>query len=133
MGKDVDCCETCGLFAHDQPATVEVPKGPLLAERGGLAITVRGHGEERTITPTGDVITIGRGKQCDIVIADSALSRQQCRIRLVDGQVVVEDTHSTCGTWLDGTKIGSGGTAAREGSVVFFGNSRVVLHATRRR
>ncbi|MBL9019152.1 MAG: FHA domain-containing protein [Myxococcales bacterium] len=134
MGKDDDCCETCGLFAHESPASVEVPLGPLLAERGGLAITVHGRRDgERTIVPTGDVITIGRGKTCDVQIDDLALSRQQCRIRLVDGHVIVEDNHSTCGTWLDGAKLGSGGAVAREGSVVFFGNSRLVLHATRRR
>lgn len=136
MGKDTDCCETCGLFAHDEPAVVDVPVGPLLAERGGLAITVRGRGgEERTIVPTGDVITIGRGKDCDVVIHDAALSRRQCRIRLAGGQVLVEDTHSNCGTWLDGVKVGSGGAGApaREGSVVYFGNSRLVLGAVRRR
>jgi pSer/pThr/pTyr-binding forkhead associated (FHA) protein len=134
MGKDVDCCETCGLFAHESPATVEVPVGPLLAERGGIAITVHGRrGEARTVIPTGDVITIGRGKTCDIQIDDLALSRQQCRIRFEGGAVIVEDTHSTCGTWLDGAKVGTGGSAAREGSVVMFGSSRIVVHATRRR
>jgi two-component system, cell cycle response regulator len=52
----------------------------------------------------GDLV-IGRGEDCELQLADSALSRRHCRIsRTADG-LVIEDLGSSNGTMVDGEKV----------------------------
>lgn len=132
MGKDADvpCCDTCRMFAGEEHVEVVAPVAPLVAERAGIELSWRDRdGREHSLVPTGAVITVGRAKDNDIVIGDHALSKRQCRFRFEDGQVILEDMRSTCGTYLDGRKVQS--AVVRDGSVVFFGNTQLRVTSTR--
>jgi pSer/pThr/pTyr-binding forkhead associated (FHA) protein len=47
---------------------------------------------------TEDAITIGRSSTCNVVIADTNVSRVHAQLRLVDGVWSIEDRGSTNGT-----------------------------------
>src|SRR2546421_4160912 len=55
---------------------------------------------------TGKEVTIGRGEDCDIVLADRQASRVHARIRpLGDGRYELSDLGSSNGTYLDGLRV----------------------------
>jgi diguanylate cyclase (GGDEF)-like protein len=45
-----------------------------------------------------DVVIIGRDETCSLALSDASVSRRHARVRLMNGQVVVEDLGSTNGT-----------------------------------
>lgn len=51
------------------------------------------------------MITIGRARQCDIVVPDAKVSRQHCVVRYWDGEFVVKDLKSRNGTFVNEHKI----------------------------
>ncbi|MDP9265514.1 MAG: FHA domain-containing protein [Chloroflexota bacterium] len=56
--------------------------------------------------PLHAVSAIGRGARNDIVLGDEAASARHAAISLIDGEWWVEDSGSTNGTHLNGTRIG---------------------------
>jgi two-component system, cell cycle response regulator len=50
-------------------------------------------------------IVVGRGTACDIMLADSALSRRHCRIVRTPEGPTIEDLGSSNGTFLDGEPL----------------------------
>lgn len=50
---------------------------------------------------------LGRSKDCDVVIVDSArnISRRHCRIYIEDGKYFIEDLNSANGTFVSGSRI----------------------------
>ena len=76
------------------------------AVRRGRAI-LAAEGKRFVIGPTG--ATVGRSRECDVVLGDSNVSRQHARIALgADGQWTVEDLGSTNGVLVNGERaIGS--------------------------
>jgi two-component system cell cycle response regulator len=50
-------------------------------------------------------IVIGRGTPCDIMLADSALSRRHCRVVRTPEGPAIEDMGSSNGTFLDGQPV----------------------------
>ena len=48
---------------------------------------------------------IGRGKKCDICIADKYMSMKNSRIFKISGKFYLEDMGSTNGTFLNGTEV----------------------------
>ena len=72
-----------------------------------------------------DEIVIGRGTGCDILLADSALSRRHCRVvRTADGPAL-EDLSSSNGTFLDGQPV-KGAQLLSEGSRIQIGRHTVL-------
>jgi len=70
-------------------------------------------GKRFAIGPSG--ATIGRSRECDVVLEDSNVSRRHARIALgTDGQWTVEDLGSTNGVQINGTRA-TGATALRSG------------------
>lgn len=53
----------------------------------------------------GKTITIGRSHGADLVLPDALISRQHARIRVVDGQAVIEDLESTNGIVVNGEQV----------------------------
>jgi hypothetical protein len=49
--------------------------------------------------------SIGRNKDCELVIADGDISSRQCELILEDGRVFLRDAGSTNGTMLNGVRI----------------------------
>jgi pSer/pThr/pTyr-binding forkhead associated (FHA) protein len=117
MGKDADeaCCDTCRMFGDT--AT------PLRASPEGIKLIVTRGRTEMEHVPVGPRIVIGRGRDCDLVLDGGELSRKQCMIELRDGEVVVTDLQSGCGTYVDHSQIQT--ATLRVDSIVQFGNYRL--------
>jgi diguanylate cyclase (GGDEF)-like protein len=50
----------------------------------------------------GEEMVLGRGRECDMVLPDSALSRRHCRVVRTRDGLAVEDLGSSNGTFVDG-------------------------------
>lgn len=53
----------------------------------------------------GDVTTVGRETDNDIVLADGRVSRHHARLTLRNGQFILTDLKSANGTWVDGKPV----------------------------
>lgn len=90
------------------PAPVVAPEPPPAparprTARGGRA-TLAAEGKRFVVGPGG--ATIGRSRECDIVLGDSNVSRRHARIALgQDGGWVVEDLGSTNGVQVNGARV----------------------------
>ena len=76
-------------------------------------------------------LTIGREAGLAVVLADTQVSRRHARVRLVDGEAVIEDLGSTNGTFLNGQRLAAAVTW-KEGSVARIG-SHALTHERRSR
>jgi hypothetical protein len=73
---------------------------------GALAsVVVREHGEDRTVPLRGDVVTIGRLPDCDVVLKDRGASRRHAQIKSRQGVFTLTDLGSTNGTRLNGQTV----------------------------
>lgn len=52
-----------------------------------------------------DVTTLGRGEECDLVLAERQVSRQHIRIYKKDERYFIEDLESRNGTWVNGDQL----------------------------
>jgi ABC-type multidrug transport system ATPase subunit/pSer/pThr/pTyr-binding forkhead associated (FHA) protein len=75
---------------------------PRTAARQGVLIS---HGSRSWRFEAGAVVTVGRGRDCDVVLEDPRLSRRQLWIADLDGWVI-EDRGSRNGTWVGGRRLG---------------------------
>lgn len=50
-------------------------------------------------------VTIGRGDEADICIRDTWASRVHCRLSIRDGELHLEDLHSSNGTMVNGVRV----------------------------
>jgi pSer/pThr/pTyr-binding forkhead associated (FHA) protein/tetratricopeptide (TPR) repeat protein len=70
-----------------------------------------------------DPITIGRGKECEVVLNTKKASRKHAMIRRVGARFVIQDLESANGTFVNGRKIReadlSGDDAIRIGNIEF--------------
>jgi len=73
-----------------------------------------------------DFATIGRDARCDVMLADTAASRQHCQIRRDPKGWVVQDLGSTNGTFVNGQRI-SGAQAVRPGDTIGVGKTLLRL------
>ncbi len=83
-----------------------------------------GKGAGRTVSvSTGQTITIGRLKGCDVVVDDEAASRRHCNIHGRETACVVSDLQSANGTFVNEKRIATAelakGDTVRIGSTVF--------------
>jgi Protein of unknown function (DUF3662)/FHA domain len=62
-------------------------------------------GKRMLVGPTG--VTLGRSRQCDVVLDDASVSRQHAEIRPRGGSWVLTDLGSTNGSCLNGRRIDS--------------------------
>lgn len=52
-----------------------------------------------------EIIVIGRGSDCDIVLDDSGISRKHCEIRYTDKGTIIADLGSTNGIYVENEKV----------------------------
>jgi DNA-binding winged helix-turn-helix (wHTH) protein len=52
-----------------------------------------------------DLVVVGRGNECDLLLPEPQISRQHVRIKQIDGAFVLEDLESRNGTWINGQQI----------------------------
>lgn len=86
-------------------------------------------GRRHVVGPLG--LRIGRTAPCDIIIAESEVSRAHCTVILKDDQLFVSDLNSTNGTFIDGVRVTSV-TLLPVGAILQVGN-RFFKHEWRTR
>jgi serine phosphatase RsbU (regulator of sigma subunit) len=57
------------------------------------------------MAPAGPPQVLGRGKDCDLILAFPAVSRQHVRIRWEQDRLCAEDLGSSNGTWFEGRRL----------------------------
>ncbi len=92
------------------------------AEAGVLALhQVGGPGAGRVVPIGRGDLVIGRGCDCDVVLADPDVSRRHADISVSATTIVVRDAGSTNGTYVEGRPVGAAGQVLRPGDVVRVG------------
>ncbi len=92
---------TANNSAQASPSADEGDQG-----RRALLLYQEGTAEEQIYPFTGDVLTVGRGRDNDIQIKnDSKVSRFHCRMFRKGGQFYIEDNKSSNGTLVNGELI----------------------------
>jgi Protein of unknown function (DUF3662)/Inner membrane component of T3SS, cytoplasmic domain len=79
-------------------------------------------GKRLVVGPAG--VTIGRSRQCDVVLNDANVSRQHAEIRPRGGSWVLSDLGSTNGSSLNGRRI-EGSEVVKAGDEVEVGTSKI--------
>jgi pimeloyl-ACP methyl ester carboxylesterase/uncharacterized protein YegL len=86
--------------------TVTTKRGRKLEGVAGSAflIGLSGECQGRTFTING-ISLIGRGRECQVILTERAISRQHTKIRFASGQWYLQDLNSSGGTFLNGNRI----------------------------
>jgi hypothetical protein len=79
--------------------------GHMRGVHGWALVVERGPRTGMTFVLTEGITTIGRHPESDIFLDDVTVSRHHCRITVADGSVILEDSGSTNGTYVDGTRV----------------------------
>jgi pSer/pThr/pTyr-binding forkhead associated (FHA) protein/Zn-dependent protease len=85
---------------------------------------------DRSRVPLAHDITIGRAPGSTLRLDDPAAPRQQARIVVRRGEVLLEDAGSSYGTWLDGRRV-QGPAPLRDGSRIRVGDQELVVERRR--
>jgi pSer/pThr/pTyr-binding forkhead associated (FHA) protein len=81
---------------------------------------------ERTTIIQGQEFLIGRGADCNLRLAASAVSRHHCLLRFQGGEATLSDLGSSNGTFVNNKRIRSQ-VALHSGDEIRVGTSRFVL------
>ena len=96
------------------------PAHPARAQKALLLVD----GKRLVVGPSG--ATLGRGRQCDVVLNDPNVSRQHAEIRPRGGSWVLTDLGSTNGSQLNGRRI-DGSEVLRDGDEIELGESAMTF------
>jgi hypothetical protein len=99
------------------------PPGAALRQRGQRALLLH-DGRRLVIAPGG--ATIGRSRQCEIVLDDPNVSREHAEVRPSDGAWFLRDLGSTNGTSLNGRRV-SGSEQISPGDQIDIGTSVITF------
>ncbi|MDX2064420.1 MAG: FHA domain-containing protein [Fimbriimonadaceae bacterium] len=110
-------CNECGLIFDralpDDAFGAPAVQLPMLVEKGGREFPIRPG-------------TSSIGREGDIALADSRVSRRHAQIRSADGSLTLEDLGSTNGTKVNGTALTAGiPQAVKGGDTISFGGLEV--------
>ena len=112
-------CVECGLI-FDMALEGDAFGAPTVQ----LPVLVDSNGRELRLRPGRNVV----GRQGDIVVEDTRVSRQHAAVNLSGSDVTVEDIGSTNGTSVNGSKLGGGETRPlMNGDTVSFGGYEAKL------
>jgi DNA-binding NtrC family response regulator len=87
------------------PATVAGIDGPELVHQGYRLRIMSGELRGREIEILKDAITLGRSRQCEVMLPDDSVSRTHAAIRRDGERYRVLDLQSTAGTFLGGSRV----------------------------
>lgn len=91
-------------------------------EQAHYLVVIGGADVGRTIELGSSPVTIGRSDDADETFADPAMSGMHCRVRLVAGQALVDDTGSTNGVFVEEGRV-EGAALLPVGKIVRAGNT----------
>ncbi len=112
--------------AHPAPPNVERD------EVGHYLVLLEGGEPGRRFLIGPGTTTLGRDAARDIVLADPDVSRLHACISVSFGRVIVEDQHSTNGTFIDGREV-TGAVVLSEGSILIVGQQVLKLERRSKR
>jgi hypothetical protein len=78
--------------------------------------------------PSGELVLVGRGDQCGVVVDDPSASRVHCRLLARDGKVFLTDAGSRWGTFVNGQRVAD--CELRPGDEITIGETVLRLEAT---
>jgi DNA-binding winged helix-turn-helix (wHTH) protein len=87
-----------------------------MAERPVLIIN-QGDKAGQRWTVQNDMVVLGRGNECDLLLPEPQVSRQHIKIKQIAGQYVLEDLDSKNGTWVNGQQV-KGERVLRDGDEI---------------
>ena len=116
ISADTTQCPECGFAVEHEPTVTYVPldsevevwngEAPAPEGIGGPALTVvRGPRAGLTFVLKEGTTTVGRHTASDIFLDDITVSRHHCRFIASNGDLVVEDSGSTNGTYVNGARV----------------------------
>jgi hypothetical protein len=112
LGRGQFRCEAALVEGPDRPMTGEMqriekerPQGAAPSADGGLLYLLEDGAPSKTFVLDKDVTTIGRVRECDVVLADPGASRRHAEVRRTPDGYVVTDVGSTNGTMVNQTAI----------------------------
>lgn len=112
-------CVECGLI-FDRALPDDAFGAPVVR----LPVLVEGGGREHTLRLGENIV----GREADVMLADSKVSRKHARIVLGEGEITLEDLGSTNGTTVNGDKLTPGETRPlQQGDRVAFGGLELTL------
>lgn len=124
------CCGACEHVARaSERKTSYMPSPAMFVDDAGPAPVIAAvqEGRCRIELTRGMRVTIGSAPTCDVPIADLALSRRTCELRVTgDGAVYITDLESACGTVVNDTRI-DGPHRLHERDVIRIGNTFLVF------
>lgn len=119
LPEGVSTCPSCGVHIETDPTVIYVPvtEHPGLTPEQvsdldgvyGYALVVeRGPRAGLTFLLPSGTTTIGRHPESDIFLDDITVSRHHCRFISEASSLVVEDSGSTNGTYVNGSRVDRG-------------------------
>lgn len=135
--RGASTCPECGTHVETDPTIAYVPvtgSHPALTRDeaeavhgiSGFALVVeRGPRAGMTFVLPTDGATVGRHPESDIFLDDITVSRHHCRFLLEQGHLVVEDSGSTNGTYVNGARVDR--TSLAPGDEVLVGRFHLIV------
>ncbi len=115
----------------DQPdegiASTRVFRAPIVRSQRATLEVLDPRGRGRTFVTGSGPVSIGRGKDNSLVLADDAASRHHARLQARGGMLILTDLGSTNGTRVNGQPIAD--VAIGEGDVIEVGGSVITVAA----
>jgi EmrB/QacA subfamily drug resistance transporter len=87
------------------PSPPERPPAYAPAGSDGELMIVSGPGAGNSAPVIAGSATIGREPECDLQVLDSEVSRRHAKVTIRDSEAVIDDLHSSNGTYLNGERI----------------------------
>jgi len=73
--------------------------------RGGIFLVIKGPDRGESVRLTGDPVSFGSSPSCDLVLTDKTVSRKHLQAELHGDEVVMVDSGSTNGTFIQGSRF----------------------------
>lgn len=138
LNAHANFCWSCGAAQHDStaPDTQSVPvfahdvspapvAAPALGDVDTLVIAIGHDGQDR-FELHGDVVTVGRIEDSDVVLDDISVSRRHAVFqRTGSGRITVRDLNSLNGTYVNGTRVEE--SVLRSGDEIQIGKYKIVF------
>ncbi len=138
ISEDSALCPECGTVIEHEPTVTFVPVSPTahpsltpdeasrLAGVSGYALVVeRGPRAGMTWVVRDGVTTVGRHPENDIFLDDITVSRHHCRFIVGEEGLEVEDSGSTNGTYVNGSRVDR--SRLDPGDEVFIGKFHLIV------
>ncbi len=88
---------------------------------------IQSDGSERVFDLPTTTVTLGKTPENQVIISDTAISRQHASIEPRDGQYLFKDLGSLNGSFLNGQRLGREEVALKDGDLIAIGRTRLTF------